>query len=170
MTQEQNQAILPSSTYNHIGDSNRQSGDAKPDDYVQAALSKETIEVNATIIDGPHRSDANQSFSTSDTIENNLVTSSTTPVVDQKPETKSANSTTFRHFDHSKIQSDSKDIVYDSSDNIVRSRVAMVTTTLPTVLMSRTTHPKTYSNAGHLDDVQTLTADTAIRRRHRRRR
>lgn len=141
----------------------------KTDNNNHTASSKETVEVNATIIDGPHRSEANRSLGTSDAVENNLVASSTVSVVDQKLKPKTPDSTMFRHFDYSKIQSDSKDIVYDSGDNIVRSRVATLTTTTPTTLTS-STHPKTYSNVGQLDDVQTLTADTAIRRRHRRRR
>lgn len=77
----------------------------------------------------------------------------------------------MRHIDHSKIQSDTKDILDDSGDNILQlKKLTTTTTAIPT----RTTLSKTFSNSGGnggtLDDVQTLTADAAVRKRHRRRR
>lgn len=79
------------------------------------------------------------------------------------------------NIDYKKIQSDTKDIEVESFDNILQLRRTVpltTTTTQPTVV--RTTQSNTFSNAGgnggSLDDVQTLTADTVVRKRHRRRR
>lgn len=81
-----------------------------------------------------------------------------------------------RHLDHTKIQSDTKDIALD--DNILVHSVRRTMKVAPvhhptaaTTAVPRTTHAKTYSNAaGSWDDVQTLTANMTIKKRHRRRR
>lgn len=89
---------------------------------------------------------------------------------------KNASSYHFRHIDHTKIQSDTKDIIDDSGDNIINLKRVITTTTTTTQITPtvRTTLPNTFSNAGgnggKLDDVQTLTSDSVIRKRHRRRR
>ncbi|XP_030376137.1 dorsal-ventral patterning protein tolloid [Scaptodrosophila lebanonensis] len=77
-----------------------------------------------------------------------------------------------RNVDQRKIQSDNKDIEYDSGNNFVLSRRQphIVPTSLPT---QRSTLPNVYSNAGgngmHLDDdVDFLHARGVVRRRHRR--
>ncbi|KAJ6633667.1 Dorsal-ventral patterning protein tolloid, partial [Pseudolycoriella hygida] len=86
---------------------------------------------------------------------------------------KNASSSHFRHIDHTKIQSDTKDIIDDSGDNIYNLKRVTTTTTTPSPT-TRTTLPNTFSNAGgnggKLDDVEMLTSDSVIRKRHRRRR
>lgn len=76
-------------------------------------------------------------------------------------------------IDYKKIQSDTKDIEVESSNNILQLR-RIVTTSTTTQATPRSTQANVFSNAGgnggSLDDVQTLTADAVIRRRHRRRR
>lgn len=75
-------------------------------------------------------------------------------------------------IDYKKIQSDTKDIEIESTDNILQlRRIVTSTTTQPA---PRSTQPNVFSNSGGnggtLDNVQTLSADSVIRRRHRRRR
>lgn len=117
-------------------------------------------DVNATIID-----DNKQNF-TSTVVSSDAV----------ETEKYVKNASSFRHIDHTKIQSDTKDIIDDSGDNIINLKrvVTTTTTTTPTIPTVRTTLPNTFSNAGgnggKLDDVQTLTSDSVIRKRHRRRR
>lgn len=77
------------------------------------------------------------------------------------------------NIDKNKIQSNTKDIVVDESDNIVMRRlVPLAATTVAPVL--RTTLANTFSNSGgnggSLDNVQILSADGGSRKRHRNRR
>lgn len=77
------------------------------------------------------------------------------------------------NIDKNKIQSNSKDIVVDESDNIVMRRLMPVPTT--TAAPHRTTLPNIFSNSGgnggDLDNVQILSADGgSLRKRHRNRR
>lgn len=73
-------------------------------------------------------------------------------------------------IDSKKIQSDTKDIVIESSDNILQLKRIVPTATTTTQATPRSTQANVFSNAGGnggtLDDVQTLTADKVIRRRH----
>lgn len=119
-------------------------------------------EVNATIIDDK-KDNFTLSVASSDTLES-------------EKNVKNASSNHFRHIDHTKIQSDTKDIIDDSGDNIINLKRVVTTTSTSTTTMPtiRTTLPNTFSNAGgnggKLDDVQMLTSDSVIRKRHRRRR
>lgn len=75
------------------------------------------------------------------------------------------------NIDKNKIQSNTKDIVVDESDNIVMRRLVTITTTPH----PRTTLANTFSNSGgnggNLDNVQILSADSlSTRKRHRNRR
>lgn len=123
---------------------------------------EKSTEVNATIIDDKQQNATSSVVATSDPLES-------------EKQTKNASSSHFRHIDHTKIQSDTKDIIDDSGDNIINlKRVATTTTPAPTTPTIRTTLPNTFSNAGgnggKLDDVQMLTSDSVVRKRHRRRR
>lgn len=78
------------------------------------------------------------------------------------------------NIDKNKIQSNTKDIVVDESDNIVMRRLSPIATTTSTPAQ-RTTLPNTFSNAGgnggNLDTVQILSADGGnVRKRHRNKR
>lgn len=124
---------------------------------------EKSSEVNATIIDDK-RDNVTSSVVASDPLES-------------EKHVKNASSNHFRHIDHTKIQSDTKDIIDDSGDNIItlkRVITTTTTTTTPSIPTIRTTLPNTFSNAGgnggKLDDVQMLTSDSVIRKRHRRRR
>lgn len=123
-----------------------------------------SIEINATIID---------SKEINSTINfGNILLPNVSELV-EKLEKNSSN--TMRNIDHSKIQSDTKDILYNSGDNILQlKKMGSATMTTTTAVPMRTTLSKTFSNSGGnggtLDDVQTLTADVAVRKRHRRRR
>lgn len=83
-------------------------------------------------------------------------------------------SAVFRHIDERKIQSDTKDIEDESGNNILQTRRVVTITPIPTVPPVRSTSPNTFSNAGGnggtLDNIQTLSADSVVRKRHRRRR
>lgn len=118
-------------------------------------------EVNATII-----------YDKRDNITSSVVSSGSSDTLESEKHVKNASSNHFRHIDHTKIQSDTKDIIDDSGDNIIHLK--RVTTTTPTIPTIRTTLPNTFSNAGgnggHVDNVQMLTSDSVIRKRHRRRR
>lgn len=96
----------------------------------------------------------------------------TVPAVDQKP-IKNI-STVFRNIDERKIQSDTKDIEDESGNNILQARRVVTASPIPTTTPTRFTSTNTFSNAGgngsSLDDVQTSTADSGVRKRHRRRR
>lgn len=137
------------------------------DDNADNSKSK-SIEVNATVIESKETNSA--TFST-DVGDNNL-TYTLPNVASREIEKLEKNiSNKMRHIDHSKIQSDTKDIQDNSGDNILQlKKLTTTTTAIPT----RTTMSKTFSNSGGnggtLDDVQTLTADVAVRKRHRRRR
>lgn len=78
------------------------------------------------------------------------------------------------NIDYKKIQSDTKDIEIESSDNILQLRRIVTSSTTTTQPTPRSTQRNTFSNAGGnggtLDDVQTLTVDSVVRKRHRRRR
>lgn len=123
---------------------------------------EKSSEVNATIIDDK-RDNVTSSVASSDAL-------------DTEKYVKNASSNYFRHIDHTKIQSDTKDIIDNSGDNIINLKrvTTTTTTTTPTIPTIRTTLPNTFSNAGgnggKLDDVQMLTSDSVIRKRHRRRR
>lgn len=87
----------------------------------------------------------------------------------------SAEIVAMRNFDQDKIQSNTKDIIIDNSDNIILSnshhkRISSVTSA-PQV---RSTLPNRFSNSGgnggSLDDIEILSADRNIRKRHRNRR
>lgn len=87
-----------------------------------------------------------------------------------------------RHFDHSKIQSDTKDIALDDNILVTSFRRSKVTASAhhPTVLTTTAPAPSVthvaqldVSDIGmvnHWHDAQTLTDHTTIRKRHRRRR
>lgn len=123
---------------------------------------EKSSEVNATIIDD-RRDNVTSSVASSDAL-------------DTEKYVKNASTNYFRHIDHTKIQSDTKDIIDNSGDNIINLKrvTTTTTTTTPTIPTIRTTLPNTFSNAGgnggKLDDVQMLTSDSVIRKRHRRRR
>lgn len=123
---------------------------------------EKSSEVNATIIDDK-RDNVTSSVASSDAL-------------DTEKYVKNASTNYFRHIDHTKIQSDTKDIIDNSGDNIINLKrvTTTTTTTTPTIPTIRTTLPNTFSNAGgnggKLDDVQMLTSDSVIRKRHRRRR
>lgn len=72
-----------------------------------------------------------------------------------------------------KHMQNAKDIIDDSGDNLNRVYTSSTTTT-PTIPTIRTTLPNTFSNAGgnggKFDDVQMLTSDSMVHKRHRRRR
>lgn len=125
-----------------------------------------SIEINATIIDSKEIN-STTNFGNS----NNSLLPNISEIV-EKLEKNASN--TIRNIDHSKIQSDTKDILYNSGDNILQLKKVGSVTTTTTAIPMRTTLSKTFSNSGGnggtLDDVQTLTADKAVRKRHRRRR
>lgn len=79
-------------------------------------------------------------------------------------------------IDSKKIQSDTKDIEIESSDNILQLRRIVPSAGLTTTTQAtpRSTQPNVFSNAGGnggtLDDVQTLTVDSVVRKRHNNRR
>lgn len=77
-------------------------------------------------------------------------------------------------IDSKKIQSDTKDIEIESSDNILQLKRIVPAQTTTTQATLRSTQPNVFSNAGGnggtLDDVQTLTVDSVVRRRHSNRR
>lgn len=83
-------------------------------------------------------------------------------------------SAVFRNIDERKIQSDTKDIEDESGNNILQARRVITAVPMPTIPPNRSTLINTISNTSGnvstLDDVQTLSADTAVRKRHRRRR
>ncbi|XP_055677103.1 tolloid-like protein 1 isoform X1 [Lutzomyia longipalpis] len=93
------------------------------------------------------------------------------PIVEGEELVKKSDGNVTRHAEYDKIQSNSKDIVNHSGEHIQQRRVAVSPTNTPAV---RSTLPNRFSNAGgnggHLDDIETLTANGAIRRRHRKRR
>lgn len=96
--------------------------------------------------------------------------------VDQKP-VKNV-SAVFRNIDERKIQSDTKDIEDESGNNILQARRVVTASPIPTTTPTRTTSPNPFSNAGiassittgSLEDVQTSTVESVVRKRHRRRR
>lgn len=125
---------------------------------------EKSSEVNATIIDDKRDRNITSSGASADAIES-------------EKHAKNASTNHFRHIDHTKIQSDTKDIIDDSGDNIINLKrviTTSTTSTTPTIPTARTTLPNTFSNAGgnggKLDDVQMLTSDSVVRKRHRRRR
>lgn len=124
---------------------------------------EKSSEVNATIIDDKR-----------DNVTSSIVYSGSSDTLESEKHVKNASSNYFRHIDHTKIQSDTKDIIDDSGDNIIHLKRVTTTTTTPTIPTIRTTLPNTFSNAGgnggKLDDVHMLTSDSVIRKRHRRRR
>lgn len=124
---------------------------------------EKSSEINATIIDDKR-----------DNVTSSIVYSGSSDTLESEKHVKNASSNYFRHIDHTKIQSDTKDIIDDSGDNIIHLKRVTTTTTTPTIPTIRTTLPNTFSNAGgnggKLDDVHMLTSDSVIRKRHRRRR
>lgn len=110
---------------------------------------------------------------------NELEIETTTPAL--RPLVQTAETTTERKLvknesiirsdiDSKKIQSDTKDIEIESSDNILQLRRIVSAVATTTQATPRSTQANVFSNAGGnggtLDDVQTLTADKIIRRRH----
>lgn len=94
-----------------------------------------------------------------------------TPSQTEEEVVKKIDGNVTRHTEYDKIQSNSKDIVNHSGEHIQQRRVTVSPTNSPAV---RSTLANRFSNAGgnggHLDDIETLTANGAIRRRHRKRR
>lgn len=81
----------------------------------------------------------------------------------------------MRNIDTNKIQSDTKDIVDDSGDNLILGNNLhnkRITVTSPPQI--RSTLPNRFSNTGGnggtLDDIEILSADKNVRKRHRKRR
>lgn len=76
-------------------------------------------------------------------------------------------------IDYKKIQSNTKDIEVESTDNILQLR-RIATTVTTTQATPRSTQRNVLGgavgNGSGLDDVQTLAAHTVVKRRHRRRR
>lgn len=126
-------------------------------------------EINATVIEN------NENIILNLSQHNNLTTSTSIKLLNEKKVNKSSNTETFtlRNIDAKKIQSNTKDII-DDGENIVSSlhhRRVISPTSLP---IHRTTLPNIFSNAGgnggSLDNVQLLSIDGVNRKRHRNRR
>lgn len=126
------------------------------------SIDNKSPEINGTIIDNRHQTEPSQPNNDTDK----------QPDLTDKIE-KNGVKPIIRNIEHGKIQSDTKDILNHSGDNIVQPKKVVTSTTVapPNI---RTTSAKTFSNSGGnggtLDDVQTLTADSVTRKRHRRRR
>lgn len=84
----------------------------------------------------------------------------------------------MRNIDTNKIQSDTKDIVDDGGDNLIlgsslhsSNNNRRITATSPPQI--RSTLPNRFSNTGgnggNLDDIEILSADKNVRKRHRKR-
>lgn len=138
---------------------------------MDASFEGPNLQINATIIDN------NQNIILNSTAD--LVSSMPTLAVSSSPSAPklARNITELRiaDIDRNKIQSNTKDID-DSGDNIVTnsrkmSAPPLATTQSPVV---RSTAPNVFSNdggnGGTLDDVEILTGDGNVRRRHRRQR
>uniref|UniRef100_A0A336MKA2 Metalloendopeptidase n=1 Tax=Culicoides sonorensis TaxID=179676 RepID=A0A336MKA2_CULSO len=137
------------------------------------------LQINATIIDNNENIVLN--FSEITVINTEPSVPSTTE------ESKPVRNITelIRDIDKNKIQSDTKDIIDDSGDNIVTSNnnnnnnhfhhnkkhLSSTTTPIPLV---RSTQANIFSNSGGnggtLDHIEILNGDGSIRKRHRRRR
>jgi tolkin protein len=79
----------------------------------------------------------------------------------------------MRNFDRNKIQSNTKDIIVDNSDNIILSSSKKISTVTSAPVV-RSTLPNRFSNSGgnggSLDDIEILSPDKSVRKRHRNRR
>lgn len=134
-------------------------------------------EINATIIEN------NENIILNLTDYNDqLLAASKTEFMNSKANNKSSSEIvmTMRNIDTNKIQSNTKDIVDDSGNNIVNSdnlqsynrRISAVVTTAPLIRSTLANHfSNTGGNGGSLDDVEILNGNGGdTKKRHRNRR
>lgn len=129
-----------------------------------------TIQSNNSVVENNATAEARRNIEITDKNENRTESVDNSAIqVENKPNKNVTE--VFRHIDEKKIQSNTKDIE-DESENILQTRRVQIVTT--TTAPSRSTLPNTFSdaggNGGTLEHVQTLGADSVIRKRLRRRR
>lgn len=135
-------------------------------------------EINATIIEN------NENIILNLTDYNDqLLGASKTEFLNSKANNKSSSEivTSMRNIDTNKIQSNTKDIVDDSGNNIVNSdnlqsynrRISAVVTSAPVVRSTLANHfSNAGGNGGSVDDIEILNANGTgdVKKRHRNRR